>query len=107
MLYNYDIYRENIAYKFNGVINLSFTESALDAFDIPYETVLDIPKIVIAGRERIYVENYISVLEYKTDNIKLKYKTGVIELLGSKFEIIGLNEGNISVSGKLSSVRFI
>lgn len=86
---------------------MNIAETALDAFDIPREAVFDIPRVVIAGREYFCVENYISVLEYKENNIKLKYKTGVIELCGSEFEIKALRDGNISVRGKLSALRFI
>lgn len=78
-----------------------------DAFDIPYEAVFDIPRIVITGEEHIFVENYTAVLEYKKDNIKLKYKTGVIEIIGSEFAITAVSEGNIAVSGKISSVKLI
>lgn len=78
-----------------------------DAFEIPYEAVFDVPRIVITGEENIFVENYTAVLEYKKDNIKLKYKMGVIEIIGSGFKITAVSEGNIAVSGKIYSVKLI
>lgn len=86
---------------------MNIAKSVTDAFEIPYEAVFDVPRIVIAGDERVCVENYTAILEYKKDNIKLKYKSGVIEICGSGFEITALSDGNIAVSGKISAVKLI
>ena len=78
-----------------------------EALEIPPETVLDIPKITIVGNERLHVENYTALLDYKRDNIRLKYKGGVIDIMGENFEIKVIGEENIVVCGKISSVKLI
>lgn len=77
------------------------------ALALPPEAVLDIPKITIIGRERVHVENYISLIEYKREIVELKYSAGVIEISGENFEIRTIGEANIVISGKISGIRFI
>ena len=78
-----------------------------EALEIPPEVVLDIPRITVIGNERVQVENYTALLDYKKDNIRLKHKTGIVDILGTEFDIKVIGENNIVVSGKISSVKLI
>ncbi len=77
------------------------------ALALPREAVSNIPKITIIGKERVHVENYLSLLEYKEENIRLKFSGGVIDILGKSFEIRTIGEANIVISGEIESVRFV
>lgn len=79
----------------------------LTALEFPQEIVANVPKITIVGRDLVCVENYLSLVEYKKENIKLKFSDGVIDIFGKNFEIRAIGEGNIVISGKIESVRFI
>ncbi len=76
-----------------------------EVLEIPPEAMLNIPKITVVGKERVLVENYTALLEYKKDNIRLKYEGGVIDILGKNFEIKVIGEENIAVSGEIASVK--
>lgn len=76
-----------------------------EVLEIPPEAMLNIPKITMAGRERVLVENYTALLDYKRDNIRLKYHGGVIDILGKNFEIKVIGEENIAVLGEIDSVK--
>lgn len=78
-----------------------------EALEIPTEAMLNIPKITIVGKERVHVENYIALLDYKKDNIRLKYQGGVIDIWGKNFEIKVIGEENIVVYGEIDSVKLI
>ena len=78
-----------------------------EVLEIPPETVINIPKITIVGNERVHVENYIALLDYKKENIRLKYKDGVIDILGENFEIRAIGEENIVISGRIHCVKLI
>ena len=78
-----------------------------DAMGMPAEVVKGALRTVIFGTEQIYIENYTALLEYKRENIKLKFRTGIIEISGSDFEIRAVSEGNIVIIGKINAVRFI
>lgn len=76
-----------------------------EVLEIPPEAMLSIPKITLVGKERVLVENYTALLDYKKDNIRLKYEGGVIDILGKNFEIKVIGEENIAVSGEIASVK--
>lgn len=77
------------------------------ALEIPPEACMGIPKITVVGNERVCVENYTSLLDYKNDSVRLKYKDGVIEILGESLEIKVIGEENIVLCGKVFSVKLI
>ena len=78
-----------------------------EVLEIPPESMLNIPKITVVGKERVHVENYTALLDYKTENIRLKYQGGVIDIWGKNFEIKVIGEENIVVSGEIDSVKLI
>ena len=78
-----------------------------DVLELPYDVSLNIPKIVLLGDKQAYIENYLALVEYKAETLKLKYSSGLIEISGSGFEINAIGEGNIIVSGKISAVKLI
>lgn len=78
-----------------------------DSLEISADILFDIPKIVMIGNMKVHIENYIALIEYKKENIKLKYKGGVIEICGQDFEIKIIGEGNIVICGKISEIKLI
>ena len=78
-----------------------------EALEIPPENIMDLPKITIVGCERVWVENYTALLDYKRDNIRLKYKSGVIDISGRDMDILVIGEDNIVLTGSISSVKLI
>lgn len=77
------------------------------AFSLPPETAGNIPKITMAGEKRIRVENYLALLEYSVDSVKLKIFGGAMEIAGEGLEIGAIGEENIVIAGKIRSVRFV
>ena len=86
---------------------MDIAKAVSDALEMPYDIMLVIPKITIVGNKSIHIENYTALIEYKKENIKLKYKGGVIEICGRDFEIKTIGEGNVVISGKISSIKLV
>lgn len=78
-----------------------------DSLELPGDILFDMPKIGIVGNMTAHIENYTALLEYRKENIKLKYKGGVIEICGQNFEIKTIGEGNIVICGKIEAVKLI
>ncbi len=78
-----------------------------EVLEIPTESMLNIPRITIVGKEKVHVENYVALLDYKRENIRLKYQGGVIDILGKGFEIKVIGEENIVVLGEIESVKLV
>ena len=90
-----------------GGILLNILESVSDSLGFPAEIARGALHAEIVDSCQLYIENYTALLEYKRDNIKLKYNGGVMELLGTNFEIKAVSDGNIVIFGKINTVRFI
>lgn len=82
-------------------------KAVCDIFDIAYDAVGNIPRITVLGEEEAYIENYISLEEYKKEEIKLKCKKSVISISGKDFNIKAIKEGCILIKGKICSIKFI
>ena len=82
-------------------------KTVCDIFDIAYDAIGDIPRITILGEKEAYIENFVSLEEYKKDAVKLKCKRSVISVSGENFNIKAIKEGCILICGKIQSVKFI
>lgn len=82
-------------------------KTVCDIFDLAYDAVGDIPRITILGQEEAYIENFVSLEEYKKEEIKLKCKRSVISISGKDFSIRAIKENCILIQGKIDSVKFI
>ena len=82
-------------------------KTVCDIFDIPYDAAGDIPRVTVIGEKEVYIENFISLEEYKKDAVKLKCKSGVIALSGDGFYIKAIRDGCILVCGRVAEIRFI
>ena len=60
-------------------------KAVLDIFDIPYDTADGVARVTVCGEREAYVENFISLEDYKKDNIKLKCKSFVVVISGAEF----------------------
>lgn len=78
-----------------------------DIFDIPYGGVANLPRITLLGEEEAYIENFLSLEEYKKDSVKLKYKNSVIAISGENFGVKAIREGCILITGRINALKFI
>ena len=78
-----------------------------DIFDVPYDAVGNVPRVTLVGEEEAYIENFLSLEDYKKDSVKLKCKNSVIAVSGENFSIKAIKEGCILISGKISALKFI
>lgn len=78
-----------------------------DIFDIPYASVGNVPRITLLGEEEAYIENFLSLEEYKKDAVKLKCKNSIIAISGENFCVKAIKEGCILICGKIDTLKFI
>lgn len=78
-----------------------------DIFDIPYGDMGNLPRITLLGEEEAYIENFLSLEDYKKDTVKLKCKNSVISVSGENFCVKAIKEGCIMIQGKINSLKFI
>lgn len=83
-----------------------FRENISDMFDLPKDTFVDLPKIILTGNREIYVENYRGILEYTDSIIRLNIGANAIKVCGEELDIRAIGEEDITLNGTIASIEF-
>lgn len=75
-------------------------------FDVPEELYNEIPKVTIINFDRMMVENYVCILEYQDYYIKIKMKSGLININGFKLSMNEMTKDDLIITGIIDSVDF-
>ena len=63
----------------------------IEKLDLPKDVVLDVPKIIVIGKEEVTIENHKGILTFNEDEIRVNSKLGPISISG-KFASISYEE---------------
>ena len=78
----------------------------MESFEIPKETVLDVPIISLVGDREIVIENFISIVEYGDEVIRLKTQCGEFTIEGKNLEARSMDSEHIQIKGKIQALSF-
>ena len=76
------------------------------ALDLPRDLVLDLPRLTLLGPLHLSVENHRGLLEFRSEQVAIATAAGRLVVLGSDLAVGVVREGEITVTGRLSSLRF-
>lgn len=74
--------------------------------DLPQELILDVEKIVIIGKEQVYIENHSGIDEYEDFRVRIKTNDGVISIEGLDLRIDKITSEDILVEGDIKIIEF-
>lgn len=77
-----------------------------DLLEIPDEVMLDLPRIVILGNLRVYVENHRGIMEYTSETVRVKVVEGEVEIHGEGLHLRNVLPEEIVVEGAIKGIRF-
>ncbi|MBP1760267.1 MAG: YabP family protein [Firmicutes bacterium] len=77
-----------------------------EVLDFPPDVVGEGPKITITGRRQIMVENYISIVNFSEEEIKLETADGDIFFRGKGLMLKVILASELQIEGELSSFSF-
>ena len=63
------------------------SESIADAWGVPKEVIMNIPKLTIAGASEIYIENHKGILSYTDTEIRVSTPMGIVRVFGNGLSI--------------------
>ena len=78
----------------------------IEKLDLPKDVVLDVPKIIVTGKEEITIENHKGILTFNEYEIRINSKLGPVSIKGDNFEILYIATSTMTVSGKFSSISY-
>lgn len=77
-----------------------------NAFEIPEDTLLNLPKVTMMGNTQVVIENHMGVIEYTSQKLRISVSFGEIEITGSDFFLKNIFSDELSLQGKIQSVVF-
>lgn len=82
-------------------------EIIIEKLDLPKDVLLDVPKIIVVGRNEITIENHKGILIFDRDKIKINTNICPIEIKGRKFEILYIATSTITIKGYFDSIEYV
>ena len=77
-----------------------------DILDFPPEVAGEGPKITITGRRQILVENYVSIVNFSEEEIRLETAEGDVCFRGKGLALKVILSTELRIEGELSSLSF-
>lgn len=75
--------------------------------DISADLQVTQPTITVVGNKFVSIENYLSIVTYDTNLIKIKTKIKTIKISGDNLLLKYITDGEIGVKGIIYSVEYI
>ncbi len=79
-------------------------ERVADAFEIPRDALLDMPRMVVVGNAELVLENHLGVVEYKQDRVRVATGKGEITVEGKGLSIARILKHEISIEGQIRHI---
>ena len=74
--------------------------------DISSELQVIKPIITIYSNKFLSIENYVNIVEFDTNLIRVKTKEKIVKITGDKLVLNYINEGEIGIKGIINSLEF-
>lgn len=81
-------------------------EILVEKFELPKDVILDIPKIIVTGRDEITIENHKGIQIFEKNKIKINTNMSPIEIRGKDFEILYIASNTITIKGYFNSIEY-
>jgi len=78
-----------------------------EAFEIPQDALLNLPKITIIGDEELHLENHKGIIEYSSERIRVSVLGGSLEITGGAMVLKNIKPDEIAVRGTIRQLLFI
>ena len=81
-------------------------EKIADAVDISKNLVLGLPLVTMVGDREMTIENYVGIIEYGDESIKIKCKAVNVALCGKDLELKTMTEEFFFITGRFKCFSF-
>ncbi len=85
---------------------MSVKEQMTEALNLPKDLTLGAVILTITGKYEAYVENYMSLIEYTENQIRIQTRTCKLEIHGKQLEIVYYTNEEMKITGELLEVKY-
>ena len=79
-------------------------EVLVEKLELPKDVILDIPKIIVMGRNEITIENHKGIIEYSPNNIRIGIESGVLCIEGADLFLNVMDHDMVVISGRIHHI---
>ncbi|PWI56844.1 sporulation protein YqfC [Sulfoacidibacillus thermotolerans] len=79
---------------------------AAELLEIPKDTLLHVPRVMLIGNEQVVVDNYKSILSFEPELIRIALAKGEVAIKGTRLAFKVIVPEQLVIEGTVSSVDF-
>lgn len=80
--------------------------SVSDILDFPADVAAEGPKITIIGKSQVLVENYLSIINFSGEEVRLETSDGAVCITGKGLVLKVLLPTELQIEGEVASLSF-
>lgn len=92
--------------KKNRLMKMNLREQVVKNLDIPTEVISNIPIIKMNGNKEISIENFVGLVEYTPQKVRLNTRCGLLIIDGVGLEAKSMTIEKIFIKGVILQVAF-
>ncbi|MDR1663331.1 MAG: YabP/YqfC family sporulation protein [Clostridiales bacterium] len=85
---------------------MGIREKLTGLLSLPREIALNLPLIIITGRDEVNIENYKGIKEYTDDRVTVNTSAGMLLVEGRKLKLRQITDENVIVSGVITALQY-
>ena len=82
------------------------SESVADAWGVPKDVIMNIPRMTISGDKEIYIEHHKGIMEYTDTEIRVSTAMGTVRVKGTKLVIERIRIEDLLISGTFTRIEY-
>lgn len=82
------------------------SERVADAWGVPKDIIMNIPRISVSGDKEIYIENHKGIAEYGENTIRVMAGKGAVKIYGKHLVITSIRPEDILIEGQLERIEY-
>ena len=86
--------------------HLSIKQKVARISELPEDVVLGIPLLTALGNSEIQIENYGGIIEYTDCLVRIRTKTGNINIKGKNLHMEYYTNDEMKIQGRISSIEY-
>jgi sporulation protein YqfC len=83
-----------------------FGAKVAEFFELPSEVVLDLPRLVLTGKQQLLVENHRGLRAYSCSEICLQTSLGELRVSGEALAIKLITQDQVNIDGRIGKVEW-
>ena len=80
-------------------------ERIAEFFELPRDSIIDVPRIVIVGCKKLFCQNHLGITEYTSNIVSIGTINGDITIEGKNLIISSINKTEVKVEGEIGHLK--